>query len=98
MLYAIDLVNSDPYLLPNITIGYDIRDTCMSENIGLDESIEFAFSDDLCHTTCLSTTDTLYKSNTTVIGATVSFVSVPIAILFQLFNLPQVSYSSTSSL
>ena len=98
MLYAIDLVNSDPYLLPNITIGYDIRDTCMSENIGLDESIEFVFSDDLCHDTCLSNTNTLNTSITAVIGATVSFVSIPVASLFRLFNLPQVSYSSTSSL
>ena len=98
MLYAIDLVNSDPYLLPNITIGYDIRDTCMSENIGLDESIEFVFSDDLCHDACLSTTSALNTTITAVIGATVSFVSIPVASLFRLFNLPQVSYSSTSSL
>ena len=98
MLYAIDFINSDPYLLPNIKIGYDIRDTCLSENIGLDESIEFVFSDDLCHTTCLSNTNTLNTSITAVIGATVSFVSIPVASLFRLFNLPQVSYSSTSSL
>ena len=98
MLYAIDLINSDPYLLPNITIGYDIRDTCMSENIGLDESVEFVFSDDLCRDTCLSTSNVLNTSITAVIGATVSFVSIPVASLFRLFNLPQVSYISTSSL
>ena len=98
MLYAIDLINSDPYLLPNITIGYDIRDTCMSENIGLDESIEFVSSEDLCHDICSSNTTTLNTTITAVIGATVSHVSIPIASLFRLFNLPQVSYSSTSSL
>ena len=98
MLYAIDLINSDPYLLPNITIGYDIRDTCTSENIGLDESIKFVFSDDLCHTTCLSNTNILNTTITAVIGATVSYVSIPVASLFRLSNLPQVSYSSTSSL
>ena len=98
MLHAIDLISSDPYLLPNITIGYDIRDTCTSENIGLDESIEFVFSDDLCRDTCLSTSNGLNTSITAVIGATVSFVSIPVASLFRLFNLPQVSYSSTSSL
>ena len=98
MLYAIDLVNSDPYLLPNITIGYDIRDTCTSVNIGLDESIEFVSSEDLCHDICLSNTTILNTSITAVIGATLSHVSIPIASLFRLFNLPQVSYSSTSSL
>ena len=98
MLYAIDLVNSDPYILPNITIGYDIRDTCMSVNIGLDESIEFVSSEDLCHDICLSNTTILNTSITAVIGATVSHVSIPVASLFRLFNLPQVSYSSTSSL
>ena len=96
MLYAIDLVNSDPYLLPNITIGYDIRDTCMSENIGLDESIEFVSSEDLCHDTNLSNTTTLKSTITAVIGATLSIVSIPVASLFRLFNLPQVSFSSTS--
>ena len=33
VLFAIDLVNSDPHILSNITLGYDIRDTCISENI-----------------------------------------------------------------
>ena len=88
MLYAIDLINSDPYLLPNITIGYDIRDTCMSENVGLDESIEFVFSDSLCHDTCLSNTITSNTKITAIIGATVSFVSIPTASLFRLYNLP----------
>ena len=30
MLYAIDRINSDPTLLPNITFGFDIQDTCYS--------------------------------------------------------------------
>lgn len=42
-LYSLDLVNNDPGILPNITLGYDIRDTCVSENIALDEAIELLF-------------------------------------------------------
>ena len=44
MLYAIDVINSDPDLLPNIRLGFDIRDTCKRENIALDETIDFVFS------------------------------------------------------
>ena len=44
VFFAIDLVNSDPHVLPNITLGYDIRDTCISENIALDESVDIVFS------------------------------------------------------
>ena len=40
LLYAIDTINSDPNLLPNLTLGYDIRDTCGSESVGLDEAID----------------------------------------------------------
>ena len=46
MFFAIDLVNSDPYLLPNITLGYDVRDTCISENIALDESVDLLYQVD----------------------------------------------------
>ena len=46
MLFAIDTVNSNESLLPNITLGFDIRDTCYSENIGLDETIDVIISGD----------------------------------------------------
>ena len=44
ILFAIELVNNDPHLLPNITLGYDIRDTCISESIALDESVDSVLS------------------------------------------------------
>ena len=45
MLYANDIINSsDPDLLPNITLGFDIRDTCKHENVAPDETIDFVFS------------------------------------------------------
>ena len=40
MLYALDLINSDSTLLPGVEIGYDIRDTCQSETVGLDEAVD----------------------------------------------------------
>ena len=44
MLYAIDDTNSDPDLLPNITLGYDIRDTCLSEKICLNKSVDIVLA------------------------------------------------------
>ena len=41
MLFAIDRINNDMSLLPNLTIGYDVRDSCNSEIIGLNEAWDF---------------------------------------------------------
>ena len=40
MLFALDSINADGNLLLNLTVGYDIRDTCYSTNIGLDEALD----------------------------------------------------------
>ena len=105
MLYALDLINSDDSLLPNITLGFDIRDTCNSENIGLDESIDLVIEDSAldvnsCNQQAAATTENATTSavpTTTVIGAAASAVSVPVATLLRLFQLPQVSYASSSA-
>lgn len=44
MLYALDLINEDPNILPNITIGAVILDTCSSDTYALDQSMEFVRS------------------------------------------------------
>ena len=102
-LYALDLINSDPNLLPNITLGYDIRDTCVSENVALDESADFIFQGSEGLVDCSSCSEIAAGSNVTstltvsaVIGATTSQVSIAVASLLRLFTVPQVSYSSSS--
>lgn len=35
MLFAIERVNNDPTILPNVTIGYDIRDYCENAAIAM---------------------------------------------------------------
>ena len=98
MLYAIDTINSDPTLLPNITLGYDIRDTCMSFNIALDETADlllFGRQLEIGSCTANNETDSLFAG---VVGASASFVSRPVASLLRIFQIPQVSYSSSSPL
>lgn len=41
MLYAIDLINRDQMLLPNVTLGVHILDTCLRDTYALEQSLEF---------------------------------------------------------
>ena len=102
MFYALDNINSDPHLLPNITLGYDIRDTCQSRNIALDESVSLVFTNtDAESGTCrpleASGNDSIQIPVAATIGPLESFISIPVASFFRLFQMPQVSYASTST-
>lgn len=41
MLYAVDLINADPNLLPNSTLGVLITDSCSSDTYALEQGMEF---------------------------------------------------------
>ena len=99
MLYALDLINDNDTLLPNIRLGFDIRDTCTSENLGLDEALDLTLTGELDSCTgSLEAAGSNYSvPSTIVIGAAFSAVSVPVATLLRLFRVPQISYSSTSA-
>ena len=104
MLFALDKINSheDPTLLPGLELGYDIRDTCNSETIGLDEALDLIItSSSLNIESCESGPPT--GTNTSIptsgiVGAASSSVSVPVASLGRLFRIPQVSYASSTAL
>lgn len=44
MLYALDEINTDQELLPNITLGALIIDSCSSDTYALEQSMEFVRS------------------------------------------------------
>ena len=96
-LYAVDLINSDSSLLPNIKLGYDIRDTCLAESVALDESVDLIIlsNEESCSDQQNGSSSVPVSA---VIGAAASFVSVPVASFLRLFKTPQISYSSTSVL
>ncbi|XP_003385907.3 PREDICTED: metabotropic glutamate receptor 3-like [Amphimedon queenslandica] len=100
MLHAIDSINSDQNLLPNMTLGYDIRDTCKRENIALDETIDMLFSStdiQLDSASCQNSNMTLQSPVSVIVGAYESFLSIPVASLLRLFKKPQISYGSSST-
>jgi len=103
MLFALDLINADTQLLPGLEIGYDIRDTCGRENVGLDEVIGLIITGgqvevESCQPATTSMNENITSTLATfgLVGAASSSVSIPVANLGRLFQVPQVSYSSSS--
>ncbi|XP_040901873.1 metabotropic glutamate receptor 5b [Toxotes jaculatrix] len=41
MMHTLDRINNDPHILPNITLGCEIRDSCWHSAVALEQSIEF---------------------------------------------------------
>lgn len=44
MLYAIDEINASPHILPNVSLGALIIDSCSSDTYALEQSMEFVRS------------------------------------------------------
>uniref|UniRef100_UPI00358F0633 extracellular calcium-sensing receptor-like n=1 Tax=Myxine glutinosa TaxID=7769 RepID=UPI00358F0633 len=90
MVYTIEKINQNPHILPNITLGYIIYDSCYVVPKALEASLAFvrrrawpnAKGDDVC-------------TPHAIIGSSESTISVTVARLFGLFYVPQVSYHST---
>lgn len=105
MPWTIARINNDTELLPGVTLGYEIYDTCFYDITTLGRSIHFIppeRSDETSNCTCgtdQSAGDqqcTLQKNIVGVIGAARSAASIQAATLFGLYKIPQVSYLSTS--
>jgi hypothetical protein len=100
MLFAIEQINNQKNLLPGIELGALILDTCSDDNYALEQSLGFV----LGHLTsssckCVNTSSSESRQNENVfgvVGATLSSVSVHVANLLRLFQLPQISYASTT--
>ncbi|XP_022797756.1 metabotropic glutamate receptor 2-like isoform X1 [Stylophora pistillata] len=86
MLFALQKINHDTELLPNVTIGAKIFDTCRSQTIGADRAKDF-----IKHTLLDEP-----KPLVGVIGPFTSDVSVAVANLLRVFEIPQISYGSSS--
>ena len=91
MAYAIRSVNEREDLLPDAILEFDIRDTCENSNIALEEVVEMMdFKSDM---------ETMSKPGVSgLIGATQSDISIAVARLTRLFQIPQISYSSTATI
>ncbi|XP_051501453.1 metabotropic glutamate receptor 1-like isoform X1 [Myxocyprinus asiaticus] len=108
MFYTLDRINADTKLLPNITLGCEIRDSCWHSSVALEQSIEFirdsliSIRDDKDGSKwCIDGTPSNQpppskKPIAGVIGPGSSSVAIQVQNLLQLFNIPQIAYSATS--
>uniref|UniRef100_UPI00358FAC68 metabotropic glutamate receptor 4-like n=1 Tax=Myxine glutinosa TaxID=7769 RepID=UPI00358FAC68 len=102
MLYALDQINNDPDLLPNITLGARVLDTCSRDTHALEQSLTFVqalierdTSDVRCHN---GEAPVFAKPERIVgvVGASASSVSIMVANILRLFQIPQISYATTA--
>ncbi|XP_024146865.1 metabotropic glutamate receptor 1 isoform X2 [Oryzias melastigma] len=108
MFHTLDRINADPNLLPNISLGCEIRDSCWHSSVALEQSIEFirdsliSIRDDKDGSKwCIDGTPSNHpppskKPIAGVIGPGSSSVAIQVQNLLQLFNIPQIAYSATS--
>ena len=92
MLFALDRINNDMSLLPNLTIGYDVRDSCNSEIVGLNEALGFYihYNRDLKITTStfLGIVGPAYTAVTSLVATVMSVEGIQI---------PLISYASSDA-
>ena len=105
-LRTLDAINARPDILPNVTLGCDIRDSCWYPPVALEQSIDFiknsiaSLEESQSRSThtpeserCGSKGD---KPIAGLIGPGSSTVTIQVQNLLSLFNIPQIGYSATS--
>ena len=93
MIFATHQINNDSNLLPNISLGYDIRDYC--ENVTKATQIAYELLKHHCYTN--TTNSKLGKKYiTALIGPSESSTALVIAGFLQMLNIPSISGTTTS--
>ncbi|KAJ7386473.1 hypothetical protein OS493_008605 [Desmophyllum pertusum] len=105
MIYAIEEISKDGKILQNVSLGYDIRDTCGNEQEGVSIASDFVYENTLKFDPRFIVTNSCRAEVTTskpapliaVIGGLDSRVSVNVANVLQVEDVPQISYGASSA-
>lgn len=92
MLYALDQINLDDQLLPNITLGARVLDTCSRDTYALEQSLTFVqalIQKDTSDVRCTNGEPPVFvkpEKVVGVVGASASSVSIMVANILRLFQ------------
>lgn len=96
ILLSCILVNLNQSILPNITVGYQIRDSCWYAPVALEQTIEFIGSSVLNAADLALTSSGNRARLAAIIGPGDSSITMQTHNILQLFEMPQIGYSSTA--
>ena len=92
MVFAIREINRNPNILPGVNLTFDIRETCITSLVALENAIEYVQSSDL------PATSRTMVAVSGIVGAHSSLISALLHDeLFSLFQVPLISYASTAA-
>ena len=96
MIFAIENVNKNPNLLPNVTTGYDIRNYCGSMALAMKIAYDFVSHSKTSSSVIGYTTKAKSKPISALIGPIYSESAVLVGSLLEVANIPAISPSATS--
>ena len=98
MAYAVDIVNNRTDLLPNITLGYEIRNDCRTEDLSLwsMSTIAGLCRNETFHLVCPNHYRSHSRKVVGVIGPGSSGTSIFVAKLAAMYKVPMIAYSASS--
>ncbi|XP_044059702.1 extracellular calcium-sensing receptor-like isoform X1 [Siniperca chuatsi] len=95
MAFAIDEINRNSNLLPNVTLGYSLYDNCIKLGIGFRAALSLVSGQEeqfILDKNCVGTPPVLG-----IVGDSISTSSIAISSVLGLYRVPMVSYFATCS-
>uniref|UniRef100_A0A1B8Y4J6 G-protein coupled receptors family 3 profile domain-containing protein n=1 Tax=Xenopus tropicalis TaxID=8364 RepID=A0A1B8Y4J6_XENTR len=90
-LFAVNEINENPDLLPNITLGFQIHDTCYSESLSIESALRI-----LSGTKYMVPNYNCHKRGglAAIVGHLLSSLSLSISTIISNYRIPQISYGA----